>query len=326
MEKKLQLPKLPPGVVGAPVLSGASTAFAIAAGVVAVVGMSTLRKRAASRADAHKKNGADIRVGLLRMHVPQNFRDLVKSDVLLEKAAEFVSQTLLIFVSGRDKHEVVNYVSELYGMAWDVACALDKPFLDIRIVGGGVSPDSKTWEELVLQPDLNAVFGEDALVDVQRLNAQRFERDGLFAVTYHPLAMHVERRLAADVNYFENEHADLTPHDLVILEEHSMLTKKSHAELLEPLEKRKSAVRDYIAFLNPQIIADIVTIEDPFGPAIVIPEPAAMVVSTETLPGAAKINSIRVDRGLPKLHIFACRRTESSTLSSSSIREKIAKR
>ncbi|KAL3669668.1 hypothetical protein V7S43_005051 [Phytophthora oleae] len=351
MEKRLQLPKVPPPVVG--VLSGASTALAIAAGVATVVGVTALHKRAVARYDAQKKN-TDVRAGLLRMHVPQNFRDLVKNDVLLEKATEFVSETLLIFVSGRDKHEVVNYISELYNMAWDVACALDKPFLDIRIVGGGVSPESKTWEELVLQPDLNAVFGEDALVDVQRLNAQRFERDGLFAVTYHPLAMHVERRLTAEVSYFENEHADLTLHDLVILGgtfDHlhnghkkllslavsicenrmivgvtadSMLRKKSHAELLESVEKRKRAVRAYISFLNPHITADIVTIEDPFGPAIVVPEAAAMVVSTETLPGAAKINDIRVDRGLPKLHIFACRRTESSTLSSSCIREKLA--
>ncbi|GMF44646.1 unnamed protein product [Phytophthora fragariaefolia] len=221
-------------------------------------------------------------------------------------------------------------------------------------VGGERALAAKTWEELVLQPELNAVFGEDALLDVQRLNAQRFERDGLFAVTYHPLAMHVDRRLAADVNYFENEHADLTPHDLVILGgtfDHlhnghkkllslavsicarriligvtadSMLKKKSHAGLVEPLARRMDAVRAYLTFLNPQLIVDIVTIEDPFGPAIVIPEPAAMVVSTETLPGAAKINSIRMERGLPKLHIFACRRTESSTLSSSSIRAKIA--
>ncbi|KAG1688550.1 hypothetical protein DVH05_003641 [Phytophthora capsici] len=157
-----------------------------------------------------------------------------------------------------------------------------------------------------------------------------------------------------EVNYFENEHTDLTPHDLVILGgtfDHlhnghrklltlavsicknrmivgvtadSMLKNKSHAELLEPLEKRKSAVRAYIASLNPRISVDIVTIEDPFGPAIVVPEAAAMAVSTETLSGAAKINSIRVDRGLPKLHIFACHRTDSDTLSSSCIREKIA--
>ncbi|RLN02897.1 hypothetical protein BBJ28_00014952 [Nothophytophthora sp. Chile5] len=358
MEKKLLLPKMPPGVVGgASVLTGTSTALAVVVGIAAVVGVSTLRKSVANRRNSRQAPGLNVRVGLLRMHVPQNFRDLVKNDVLLEKAAEFVSHTLFIFVSGRDKHEVVNYTSELYGLAWDVACSLGKPFLDIRIVSGGFPTDklaSKTWGELVLQPDLNAVFGEDALVDVQRLNAQRFERDGLFAVTYHPLAMHVERRLAADVHYFENEHTDLTPHDLVILGgtfDHlhnghkkllslaasisargilvgvtadSMLTKKSHAELLEPLEQRKRAVRSYLMFLNPQLAVELVTIEDPFGPAIVIPEPAAMVVSTETLAGAAKINNIRQDRGLPKLHVFACRRTESSTLSSSCIRDKLA--
>ncbi|KAG6612628.1 Cytidylyltransferase (predicted) [Phytophthora cinnamomi] len=353
MEKKLQLPKLPAGVAGgAPVLSGASTALAVAAGIAAVVGVSALHRRVA--AGRSPSGGPSVRVGLLRVHVPQNFRDLVKNDVLLEQAAALVAQTLLVFVSGRDRHEVLNYVSELYGMAWDVACALDKPLLDVRVVGGGVSPDSPTWEQLLLLPELNAVLGEDALVDVQRLNAQRFERDGLFAVTYHPLAMHVERRLAADVSYFENEHADLTPRDLVILGgtfDHlhnghkkllslavsicarrvlvgitadSMLKKKSHAELVQPLERRKDAVRAYLTFLNPQLVVDVVTIEDPFGPAIVIPEPAAMVVSTETLAGAAKINSIRVERGLPKLHIFACRRTESSTLSSSCIRDKIA--
>ncbi|RLN50817.1 hypothetical protein BBJ29_002317 [Phytophthora kernoviae] len=324
MEKKLALPKLPPGIEGAPVLSGASTALAVVAGVVAVVGVSALYKGAAVRSiDIRKKSGSSVRVGLLRINVPQNFRDLIKNDVLLEKAAEFVSHTLFIFVSGRDKHEVVNYISELYGVIWDVACTLDKPFLDIQITGRGLSRDSKTWEDLVLEPELNAVFGEDELVDVQRLNAQRFERDGLFAVTYHPLAMHIQRRLAADVNYFENEHADLAPHDLVVLGgtfDHlhnghkkllslavsicaqriligvtadSMLTKKSDAELLEPLERRKRAVRAYLTFLNPQLTVDIVTIEDPFGPAIVIPEPAAMVVSTETLAGAAKINSIR---------------------------------
>lgn len=74
---------------------------------------------------------------------------------------------------------------------------------------------SQSWEDLVLLPELNAVFGEDALVDVQRLNAQRFENDGLFAVTYHPLSMHVERRLSNEFKYFENEHTDLTPHDTV---------------------------------------------------------------------------------------------------------------
>lgn len=346
MESRLQLP---PDV---PVLSGAGTVFVIAAGIAVVVGVSTLRKHVASCIDTYSKTyKGDVCVGLLRIHVPQNFQDLVRNDVLLEKTSALVSKRLFIYVSGRDKHEVVNYISELYGLAWDVVCAMDKPFLDIRIVGDG---GSKTWDELVLQPEMNAVFDEDTRLDVHRLNAQRFQCDGLHAVTYYPLAMHVERRLAADVNYFENDQADLTPHDLVILGgtfDHlhnghkkllslavsicanrilvgvtvdSMLTNKSHAEWLEPLQVRQRAVREYLAFLNPELNADIVAIQDPLGPAVVIPEPAAMVVSTETLSGAAKINHLRVERGFPKHHIFACRRTESSTLSSSCIREKIA--
>ncbi|CAH0490701.1 unnamed protein product [Peronospora farinosa] len=351
MNKKLQLPS---NIVSSPILSGISTALAIIVGIVTIIGVSCHHKHVIRRIDTSKKKVSTVHIGLLRIHVPQKFQDLVKNDVLVEKTMEFVSQKLFIYVFGRENHEVINYISELYTMTWDIAGKLDKPFLDIRIVGNGVSKGSTSWDELMLRPDLNAVFAEDAVVDVQHLNAQRFQQDGLYAVTYYPLAMHVERRLAAGVIYFENEHADLTPHDLVILGgtfDHlhnghkkllslavgicakrmivgvtadSMLKEKAHAELLEPLEKRKSAVRAYIAFLNPHVIADIVTIEDPFGPAVVIPESAAMVVSTETLSGASKINSIRVDSGLPKLHIFACRRTENSTLSSSCIRAKIA--
>ncbi|KAI9907738.1 hypothetical protein PsorP6_016572 [Peronosclerospora sorghi] len=347
---------VPSNVVSTRSLSNVSTTvLAVVVGIVTVVGVSNYRKHhAVKRAHAsNTSSGSNIHVGLLRMHVPRTFRDLVKNDVLLEKATELVSETLLIFVSGRDQREVLNYISELYGLAWDVACALDKAFLDIRIVGD-ITLDNKTWDKLLLYPALNAVFGEDAVVNVQRLNAARFKRDGCFAVTYHPLAMHIERRLGAEIQYFEDEQADLTPHDLVILGgtfDHlhnghkkllslaigicahrilvgvtadCMLHAKAHAEFMEPLEKRKRAVRDFLSFLNANILADVVTIEDPFGPAIVIPEPAAMVVSTETLSGAAQINSIRLERGLPKLHLFACRRTESSTLSSSCIRAKIA--
>lgn len=65
-------------------------------------------------------------------------RDLVKNDVLLEKSVQLVSQTLVIYVLGRDKHEVVNYTSELYTLVWDVACLFDKPLLDVRCVPASV--------------------------------------------------------------------------------------------------------------------------------------------------------------------------------------------
>lgn len=61
-------------------------------------------------------------------------RDLVKNDVLLEKAITNVSETLILYVVGRDKHEIVNYTSELYTLVWDLVCVQNKPLLDIRYV------------------------------------------------------------------------------------------------------------------------------------------------------------------------------------------------
>lgn len=56
----------------------------------------------------------------------------MKNDVLLEKAIDNVSETLILYVIGRDKHEIVNYTSELYTLVWDLVCVANKPMLDIR--------------------------------------------------------------------------------------------------------------------------------------------------------------------------------------------------
>ncbi|DBA03707.1 TPA: hypothetical protein N0F65_004124 [Lagenidium giganteum] len=345
----------------APVVMGSNSWLAVLAGVVAVVGVSTLQKRrhakqlAVAQALQHKKT--QVQVALLGMSVPKNFRDLVKNDVLLEKAVENVATTLIIYVDGQDAHEIVNYTSELYTMVWDIACLYDKPMLDVRIVGGFSqgSVQLQSWDDLLLLPELNAVFGEDALVDVQQLNAKRFEKDGLFAVTYHPLSMYIDKRLLDEYHYFENANTSLTPFDLVVVggtfdhlhnghkkllslatsictkrlligvTSDVMLRKKQNGHLIESIEQRKRKVHAFVSFLNPRLEVEVVTIDDAYGPTITLEERAALVVSTETLAGASKINSIRHERGLVPMEIYCCRRTESSTLSSSYIRERWAR-
>ncbi|RHY84036.1 hypothetical protein DYB26_010744, partial [Aphanomyces astaci] len=105
-----------------------------------------------------------------------------------------------------------------------------------------------------------------------------------------------------------------------------MLQKKSLGHLIESIQERKSRVEAFLRDVHPHVAPTIITIDDPFGPAITSADISAIVVCTETQLGAVKINAIRADRGLHPLNIYVCRRTDASTLSSSYIREQLAKR
>lgn len=67
----------------------------------------------------------------------------------------------------------------------------------------------------------------------------------------------------------------------------TLLTKKTYKEYLEPLDVRIKAVRDFLAMFKPGLIYDVVPINDVCGPAGWDPDIQALVVSKETLPGAA---------------------------------------
>ncbi|GLE01616.1 hypothetical protein PINS_up010450 [Pythium insidiosum] len=355
-----------------PIRSGSILALAI--GVAAVVGVSALHKRRLLRSEKDSAGGstdpngktraassssdrqrvAQVAVGLLRLCVPRNWSDLVKNDVFLDKTIEQVAETLIIFVDGHDKHEILNYASELYNMAWDVACVKGNLSLDIRIVSGVSGEGLATWDALLLLPELNAVFGEDDHVNVQQMNAARLERDGLFAVAYHPLARFVQPYLRAELRYFEDQHTSLTPQDQILLggtfdhlhnghkkllslavsvcrrhliigiTSEAMLRNKAHADLIESLETRQRNVLAFVKFLKPSLHVEFAVLQDPFGPAIQVDGPAGLVLSTETLPALPKIESLRRERGLRPLTAYVCRRTDASTLSSSFIRERLA--
>ncbi|KAJ0406996.1 hypothetical protein ATCC90586_009216 [Pythium insidiosum] len=358
-----------------PMRSGSILALAI--GVAAVVGVSALHKRrllrsegdiaadsavagrsdgnaSAGGSEAGRQRDAQVAVGLLRLCVPRHWTDLVKNDVFIDKTMAQVAETLIIFVDGHDKHEILNYASELYNMAWDVACVKGKLSLDIRIVAGVAGEGMPTWDALLLLPELNAVFGEEDHVNVQQMNAARLERDGLFAVAYHPLARFAQPYLRAELRYFEDEHTPLTLQDQILLggtfdhlhnghkkllslavsvcrrhlivgiTSEAMLRHKANAELIESLETRQRNVLAFVHFLKPSLRVEFAVLEDPFGPAIQVDGPAGLVLSTETLPALPKIESIRRERGLAPLTAYVCRRTDASTLSSSFIRERLA--
>jgi cytidyltransferase-like protein len=105
-----------------------------------------------------------------------------------------------------------------------------------------------------------------------------------------------------------------------------MLAKKKNAGQIEPLEEHIDAVQSFLLSVFPNLAVDVVVLKDPFGPPVHDPNFDAIVVSSETIAGAAKINEIRAEKGMAPLVIVVTRRTVSSLLSSTFIRNNLPAR
>jgi phosphopantetheine adenylyltransferase len=102
----------------------------------------------------------------------------------------------------------------------------------------------------------------------------------------------------------------------------ALLREKANAHLITKFSLRKEGVESFIHAVKPSLSIDVVELADPFGPTISQPDIDAIVVSSETILGAMKINEIRIGNEMKPLKIFVTRRRDGAVLSSSFIREK----
>lgn len=102
-----------------------------------------------------------------------------------------------------------------------------------------------------------------------------------------------------------------------------LLKNKSNAEMIHKFAERKRLVSEYIYAVKPDLPAtNVVELIDPYGPALSDPEVEAIVVSSETISGANKINQLRRERNFPVLKVIVIRRSDVATLSSTFLRGK----
>ncbi|XP_033226288.1 bifunctional coenzyme A synthase [Belonocnema kinseyi] len=83
----------------------------------------------------------------------------------------------------------------------------------------------------------------------------------------------------------------------------NMLKSKILWELIEPCAKRITAVKDFLEDVDPSLKYEVVPISDMYGPTKDDPNMDLIVVSEETVRGGAKVNEIRLQRGLSKLDV-----------------------
>ncbi|KAF8163604.1 hypothetical protein B0H34DRAFT_787823 [Crassisporium funariophilum] len=99
--------------------------------------------------------------------------------------------------------------------------------------------------------------------------------------------------------------AYITGEKLIVgITDDSLLQNKANQHVLEKLPVRTERVRKFLQFFKPSIEADIVPINDVYGPTGWDPNIQALVVSKETLSGAEAIASHRQSLSLPPLQPF----------------------
>jgi len=72
----------------------------------------------------------------------------------------------------------------------------------------------------------------------------------------------------------------------IIIQDDVLLKNKSNKHILQSFPVRKENVRKFLHLFKPEIVADIVPIDDVYGPTGWDPNVQALVVSKETLSGA----------------------------------------
>ena len=101
-----------------------------------------------------------------------------------------------------------------------------------------------------------------------------------------------------------------------------MLKGKSNSNLIAQVHERSALVTQFMgSFIGRDPAYSIVEITDPYGPTITDESIQAILVSSETIAGALKINEIRKDKGFPALDIIISRRSNVATLSSTFLRK-----
>ncbi|XP_069763334.1 bifunctional coenzyme A synthase isoform X2 [Narcine bancroftii] len=110
-----------------------------------------------------------------------------------------------------------------------------------------------------------------------------------------------------------------------------LLNNKVLKELIEPYQDRVEKVRNFLLDVNPTIQYELVSLSEPYGPAITDPKLECIVVSDETQKGGEAVNQKRLVNALQELAIhkislvkdFQRASDEEEKLSSSTLRKRL---
>jgi phosphopantetheine adenylyltransferase len=243
---------------------------------------------------------------------------------------------------------ILKYISEIYSRLWDEMVFSNRLNLDCFVYYDGDNSQSEEARRkffidlsepvdvLYLAGTYNATDAE--IVESLGISGARVDRilfaddcSGMFFVDCDDRELPHFKKVALGGTFdkLHNGHRKLltigaticTDTLIVGVVADSMLQGKRSASLIDSYSVRSALVDDFVKMLKPDLLhLTIAELHDPYGPALTDPDVEAIVVSSETIRGASKINSLRAKRGFAPLQVVVIRRSDVATLSSTYLR------
>ncbi|KAF8969624.1 hypothetical protein BDZ97DRAFT_1902409 [Flammula alnicola] len=182
-----------------------------------------------------------------------------------------------------------------YVQATKIAQEMNKVLMDIDVLLKGMNEDLE--EEIAKGVDICfRVDGGTSLSDSPNSTAACIPRHCTWGTFDH---LHAGHKILLSMGAY------ITSRKLIVgITDDALLKNKANQHVLEKLPTRIQKVYDFLKFFKPEIVADIVPINDVYGPTGWDPDIQALVVSRETLGGAEAIAKHREAHNLPALQTF----------------------
>lgn len=291
---------------------------------------------------------------------PNKIVQTLRNDDIISKVIPMVSKGIYIYICASvdlPKSVVCEYISDTYSRIWDEMLLNKSLSIDCVVVGDIYGSDLVSRSQLRCLPELNAVLSFD--IESERVIDTLRSASNLSSISFidtnnlvesQPLvvgsprsatiyyfdadSVHIPRfrkvALGGTFDQLHNGHRKLltlaaaSSSELLIIGVmgDDMLKKKSNAAMISKYDFRRDTVCKFLGIAKPNLKYEMVELSDPFGPAVSDPTIDAIVVSSETLTGANKINEMRIEKGFQPLVILVSRRSGAATMSSTFIREK----
>ena len=290
---------------------------------------------------------------------PNKIVQTLRNDDIISKVIPMVNKGIYIYVCASvdlPKSVVCEYISDTYSRIWDEMLLNNSLSIECVVVGDIYGSDFASRSQLRRLPEINAIFSFDAesesVIDASRSTSnvssisfidtnKLVQLQPTIAGSSRPAtvyyfdadSIHIPRfrkvALGGTFDRLHNGHRKLltlaaaSSSELLIvgIMSDDMLKFKSNAAMISKYDSRRDAVCRFLGIAKPNLKYEMVELSDPLGPTVSDPSIDAIVVSSETLTGAEKINLLRVEKGFQPLVILVSRRSNAATMSSTFIRE-----